>query len=109
MAFLPGKGKSILYRRNLLYGKAAGCSEEQEEQNMGELSKLPNIGKIVEEQLNQVGIYTEEQLARLGKQTGLAEDPEHRQLRLHQPVDGLGRGYTENKENGTAGRCKKRN
>ena len=28
---------------------------------MGELSKLPNIGKIVEEQLNQV-----EQLARLG-------------------------------------------
>ena len=33
---------------------------------MGELSKLPNIGKIVEEQLNQVGIYTEEQLARLG-------------------------------------------
>ena len=30
---------------------------------MGELSKLPNIGKIVEEQLNQVGIYTEEQLS----------------------------------------------
>lgn len=33
---------------------------------MGELSKLPNIGKTVEEQLNQVGIYTSRQLAGLG-------------------------------------------
>ena len=33
---------------------------------MGELSKLPNIGKTVEEQLNQVGIETEEQLRGLG-------------------------------------------
>ena len=29
---------------------------------MGELSKLPNIGKVVEEQLNQTGIYTETDL-----------------------------------------------
>lgn len=29
---------------------------------MGELSKLPNIGKTVEEQLNQVGITTVEEL-----------------------------------------------
>lgn len=29
---------------------------------MGELSKLPNIGKAVEEQLNQTGIFTEEDL-----------------------------------------------
>lgn len=29
---------------------------------MGELSKLPNIGKVVEEQLNQTGIFTEEDL-----------------------------------------------
>lgn len=29
---------------------------------MGELAKLPNIGKIVEEQLNQVGIKTLKQL-----------------------------------------------
>ena len=33
---------------------------------MGELSKLPNIGKVVEEQLNQVGIYTEEGLRKVG-------------------------------------------
>lgn len=33
---------------------------------MGELSKLPNIGKTVEEQLNQVGIMTEEDLKAVG-------------------------------------------
>ncbi len=33
---------------------------------MGELSKLPNIGKVVEEQLNQVGIQTFEQLQEIG-------------------------------------------
>lgn len=33
---------------------------------MGELSKLPNIGKVVEEQLNQVGIFTEEDLKSVG-------------------------------------------
>ena len=33
---------------------------------MGELSKLPNIGKVVEEQLNQVGIETAEQLREIG-------------------------------------------
>ena len=33
---------------------------------MGELSKLPNIGKVVEEQLNQVGIVTEEDLRTTG-------------------------------------------
>lgn len=33
---------------------------------MGELSKLPNIGKIVEEQLNQAGILTYEQLKTIG-------------------------------------------
>ncbi len=35
---------------------------------MGELSKLPNIGKVVEEQLNQVGITTFEELKALGSQ-----------------------------------------
>ena len=34
--------------------------------DMGELSKLPNIGKVVEEQLNQVGIFTEEELKSVG-------------------------------------------
>lgn len=33
---------------------------------MGELSKLPNIGPVVEEQLNQVGIYTYDQLKEIG-------------------------------------------
>lgn len=33
---------------------------------MGELSKLPNIGKKVEEQLLQVGIYSADELKRVG-------------------------------------------
>lgn len=33
---------------------------------MGELSKLPNIGKVVEEQLNEVGISTYDQLKETG-------------------------------------------
>lgn len=33
---------------------------------MGELSKLPNIGKVVETQLNQVGIETESDLRKAG-------------------------------------------
>ncbi|HAN43847.1 MAG TPA: competence protein TfoX [Ruminococcaceae bacterium] len=33
---------------------------------MGELTKLPNIAKVMEEQLNKAGIFTAEQL----KQTG---------------------------------------
>lgn len=33
---------------------------------MGELSKLPNIGKEVERQLNQVGIYTYDELKNIG-------------------------------------------
>ncbi|SFD03418.1 TfoX/Sxy family protein [Clostridium uliginosum] len=39
---------------------------------MGELSKLPNIGKILEGQLNEVGIETVEQLKQIGsRQTWL--------------------------------------
>lgn len=33
---------------------------------MGELMELPNIGKVVEEQLNEVGINTFEQLKEMG-------------------------------------------
>ena len=33
---------------------------------MGELSKLPNIGKKVEEQLLQVGIHSADELKRVG-------------------------------------------
>ena len=35
---------------------------------MGELSQLPNIGEVVEEQLNQVGIMTYEQLKEIGSE-----------------------------------------
>ncbi|MBE6486051.1 MAG: TfoX/Sxy family protein [Methanosphaera stadtmanae] len=33
---------------------------------MGELSKLPNIGKVLEEQLNDVGINTVDELIEMG-------------------------------------------
>ncbi|MGN0350066.1 MAG: TfoX/Sxy family protein [Roseburia sp.] len=33
---------------------------------MGELTKLPNLGKVLEEQLNSVGIFTEEELRKTG-------------------------------------------
>ncbi|OOM78570.1 TfoX/Sxy family protein [Clostridium sp. BL-8] len=33
---------------------------------MGELSKLPNIGKEVESQLNKVGIYNYDELKKIG-------------------------------------------
>ena len=33
---------------------------------MGELSKLPNIGKVLEKQLNDVGINTNDNLINLG-------------------------------------------
>ena len=36
---------------------------------MSELSKLPNIGKKVEEQLNQVGITTVDELIQIGSKT----------------------------------------
>jgi DNA transformation protein len=39
-----------------------------EEINMGELSKLPNIGKVVEEQLNKVGILTYKELKEVGSE-----------------------------------------
>ena len=35
---------------------------------MGELSKLPNLGKELERQLNEVGITTADQLIALGAQ-----------------------------------------
>ncbi|WP_061313208.1 TfoX/Sxy family protein [Clostridium botulinum] len=35
---------------------------------MGELSKLPNIGKEVESQLNKVGIFTYDELKNIGSE-----------------------------------------
>lgn len=40
---------------------------------MGELSNLPNIGKEVERQLNQVGIHTCEELKNLGAEQAWLE------------------------------------
>lgn len=40
---------------------------------MGELSKLPNIGKVVEEQLNRAGITTPEKLKELGAEKAWLE------------------------------------
>jgi len=63
---------------------------------MGELSNLPNIGEFVEEQLNQVGITTYEQLKNAGtKQAWLdikAIDPSaciHRLLALEGAIRGI--------------------
>lgn len=63
---------------------------------MGELSKLPNIGKVVEEQLNQVGIETAEQLREIGSKQAwlkiLAIDDSaciHRLLALEGAVRGV--------------------
>ncbi|MGI5873385.1 MAG: TfoX/Sxy family protein [Bacillota bacterium] len=36
---------------------------------MGELSKLPNIGKAVEEQLMRVGIHSADELKKIGSRT----------------------------------------
>lgn len=35
---------------------------------MGNLSSLPNVGKVLEENLNRIGVYTEEQLVQMGSQ-----------------------------------------
>lgn len=35
---------------------------------MGNLSSLPNVGKVLEKNLNRIGIYTEEQLVQMGSQ-----------------------------------------
>ncbi|CUU48753.1 TfoX/Sxy family protein [Clostridium beijerinckii] len=63
---------------------------------MGELSKLPNIGKEVERQLNEVGIFTYDELKATGaEQTWLKIqeiDPSaciHRLLALEGAIHGV--------------------
>lgn len=63
---------------------------------MGELSRLPNIGKVVEEQLNQAGILTEENLKETGAKTAWLKiqesDPSacmHRLLALEGAIRGV--------------------
>ncbi|MBD5543598.1 MAG: TfoX/Sxy family protein [Lachnospiraceae bacterium] len=63
---------------------------------MGELSKLPNIGKNVEEQLNQVGIITEDDLKIIGSKQAWLKIQEidesaciHRLLALEGAIRGV--------------------
>lgn len=35
---------------------------------MGDLSKLPNVGKVLEKNLNEIGVYTQEQLVQMGSE-----------------------------------------
>ena len=63
---------------------------------MGELSQLPNIGNVVEEQLNQVGIVTEEDLRSEGAEQAWLKIQEidesacmHRLLALEGAIQGV--------------------
>ena len=63
---------------------------------MGELSQLPNIGNVVEEQLNQVGIVTEEDLRSEGAEQAWLKIQEidesacmHRFLALEGAIQGV--------------------
>lgn len=63
---------------------------------MGQLSKLPNIGKEVERQLNQVGINTYEELQELGAEKAWLKIQEidesaciHRLLALEGALNGI--------------------
>lgn len=63
---------------------------------MGELSKLPNIGKTVEEQLIQVGISSADELRRVGAKAAWLRIQEidesaciHRLLALEGAIQGV--------------------
>lgn len=63
---------------------------------MGELSKLPNIGKTVEEQLIQVGISSADELKRIGAKAAWLKIQEidesaciHRLLALEGAIQGV--------------------
>lgn len=63
---------------------------------MGELSKLPNIGKVVEEQLNVAGIFTYDELKATGVEKAWLKIQEndssaciHRLLALEGAIHGV--------------------
>lgn len=63
---------------------------------MGELSKLPNIGKEVESQLNKVGIFTYDELKKIGAEQAWLRIQEidasaciHRLLALEGAINGV--------------------
>ena len=57
---------------------------------MGELSRLPNIGKEVERQLNEAGILSAEDLKNLGAEKAWLKIQKLDPFRLHSPALGLG-------------------
>lgn len=56
----------VANKSDIYYHQEKGRTKKQGELLVGELSKLPNIGKTVEEQLNQVGINTADELKGIG-------------------------------------------
>lgn len=63
---------------------------------MGQLANLPNIGRVVEEQLNKVGIETAEQLVQTGAENAWLKIQEidssaciHRLLALEGAIRGV--------------------
>lgn len=63
---------------------------------MSELAKLPNIGKTVEEQLNQVGITTAKELEKIGAKAAWLKIQEidesaciHRLMALEGAIQGV--------------------
>lgn len=63
---------------------------------MGELSKLPNIGKTVEEQLVQVGIHSVDELKKIGAKEAWLKIQEidesaciHRLMALEGAIEGI--------------------
>ncbi|MBL4933168.1 TfoX/Sxy family protein [Clostridium paridis] len=63
---------------------------------MGELSKLPNIGKEVERQLNEIGIFTYDELKDIGAKKAWVKIQEidesaciHRLLALEGAIQGV--------------------
>lgn len=63
---------------------------------MGELQKLPNIGKEIERQLNEVGIFTYDELKNIGAEQAWLKIQEidasaciHRLLALEGAIDGV--------------------
>ena len=66
---------------------------------MGELSKLPNIGKTVEEQLIQVGISTADELKKAGsKEAWLKIQKIDESACIHSVKKDLKEFYAANKE-----------
>lgn len=70
---------------------------------MGELSELPNIGKVLEEQLNAVGISNREELKNVGAEKAWlkiqAIDSSaciHRLLALEGAIEGIKKSFLSN-------------